>query len=147
MARAAQRLVAVGTVVACAPAVLGCGSSHPVSTDRRDTVLRVTEKDFKIIAPAVVGAGDVRLVVTNAGPDDHELEVMRAPVVGTLPIRRDGVTIDEDATEHVRLGEVEPEPSGAVSELTLHLEPGRYLLVCNMSGHYLGGMRTTVVAR
>jgi uncharacterized cupredoxin-like copper-binding protein len=146
MARAVQRLVALGTVVACAPTVLGCGG-HRSSTDGRGAVLRVTEKDFKITADAVVGAGDVRLVVTNHGPDDHELAVVRAPIVGALPLRRDGVTVDEAATEQIRLGDVEPEPSGTVSELRLHLEPGRYLLLCNMSGHYLGGMHTTVVAR
>jgi uncharacterized cupredoxin-like copper-binding protein len=146
MARAVQRLVALSAVVACSPAVLGCGS-HRSSTDGRDAVLRVTEKDFKITAPASVRAGDVRLVVTNAGPDDHELAVVRAPIVGSLPMRADGVTIDEDATEHARAGEVEPEPSGTVSELKLHLARGRYLLLCNMSGHYLGGMYTTVVAR
>ena len=146
MARAVQRLVALGTVVACAPTVLGC-AGHRSSTDGRDAVLRVTEKDFKITAAAVVGAGDVRLVVTNHGPDDHELAVVRAPIVGTLPLRRDGVTVDEAATEQIRLGDVEPEPSGTVSELRLHLKPGRYLLLCNMSGHYLGGMHTTVVAR
>jgi len=27
------------------------------------------------------------------------------------------------------------------------LEPGRYELLCNMAGHYLGGMRTELVVR
>jgi|tagenome__1003787_1003787.scaffolds.fasta_scaffold20369883_2 uncharacterized cupredoxin-like copper-binding protein len=146
MARAAHRLVAVGIAAACAQALTGCGS-HAPATDGSGAVLRVTERDFKITAPKVVRAGDVRLVVANHGPDDHELIVVRAPVVGSLPMRADGVTVDEDLTEHARAGGIEPAPGGTVSHLGLHLAPGRYLLLCNMSGHYLGGMRTTVVVR
>jgi uncharacterized cupredoxin-like copper-binding protein len=29
--------------------------------------------------------------------------------------------------------------------LHLHLTPGRYVLFCNMAGHYLGGMHRTLV--
>jgi uncharacterized cupredoxin-like copper-binding protein len=28
-----------------------------------------------------------------------------------------------------------------------HLTPGRYVLFCNMSGHYLAGMRRVLVVR
>ena len=31
--------------------------------------------------------------------------------------------------------------------LDVHLAPGRYKLLCNMSGHYLGGMHTALVVR
>src|SRR5436305_9919581 len=94
MARAAHRLVAVGIAAACAQALAGCGSQDP-ATDGSGAVLQVSERDFKISAPKVVRAGDVRLVVTNRGPDDHELIVVHAPVVGSLPMRADGVTVDE----------------------------------------------------
>jgi uncharacterized cupredoxin-like copper-binding protein len=144
MARAGERLVALGAMAACAMAAAGCGS-QPARQGRDAAVLRVSEKDFKISAPATVRAGDVRLVVSNHGPDDHELVVVRAPIVGELPMRRDGLTVDEDAIEHATAGAVEPEPSGTVSKLDIHLKPGRYVLLCNMSGHYLGGMDRTVV--
>jgi hypothetical protein len=146
MARAVPRIVALAAAVACAPALAGCGAQRS-STGDRATPVAVTEKDFKIVAPRILRAGDVRLVIANRGPDDHELVVVRAPIVGTLPMRADGVTVDEDATEHATAGTLEPAPSGAVSELRVHLRPGRYTLLCNMSGHYLGGMHTTVVVR
>jgi uncharacterized cupredoxin-like copper-binding protein len=146
MARAVPRIAALAVAVACAPALAGCGA-HRSSTDDRATAVHVTEKDFKITAPDVIRAGDVRLVIANKGPDDHELAVVRAPIVGTLPMRADGVTVDEDATEHATAGALEPESSGTVSELHVRLRPGRYMLLCNMSGHYLGGMYTTVVVR
>ena len=40
---------------------------------------------------------------------------------------------------------LEPGQPGSVRELALHLRPGRYVLLCNMSGHYLGGMHTELV--
>jgi uncharacterized cupredoxin-like copper-binding protein len=146
MAHAVPPIVALAVAVACAPALAGCGA-HRSPTAARATAVPVTEKDFKITAPRVVRAGDVRLVIANEGPDHHELAVVRAPIVGTLPMRADGVTVDEDATEHATAGALEPAPSGAVSELRVRLRPGRYMLLCNMSGHYLGGMHSTVVVR
>ncbi len=44
-------------------------------------------------------------------------------------------------------GVLEPGQPGSVRELNVHLRPGRYVLFCNMSGHYLGGMHTTLVVR
>jgi uncharacterized cupredoxin-like copper-binding protein len=31
--------------------------------------------------------------------------------------------------------------------MRVHLTPGRYVLYCNMSGHFLGGMHTLLVVR
>ena len=36
---------------------------------------------------------------------------------------------------------------GSVRELHVRLTPGRYVLLCNMSGHYMGGMHRTLVVR
>lgn len=146
MTRAAGRLVALGAMAACALAVAGCGSS-PTRSDRDAAVVRVTEKDFKISAPATVRAGTVRLVVSNHGPDDHELAVVRAAIVDRLPMRRDGVTVDEDQIEYATAGAIEPQPPESASTLKLHLRPGRYILLCNMSGHYLGGMQRRLFVR
>jgi uncharacterized cupredoxin-like copper-binding protein len=82
-------------------------------------------------------------VVTNRGPDAHELIVVR--VQGTrLPLRRDGLTVDEDALESKVAGLLEP-AEATTRTLDLHLKPGRYVLFCNMAGHYLSGMHATLV--
>jgi uncharacterized cupredoxin-like copper-binding protein len=99
----------------------------------------VVEEDFHITAPDVVRAGRVRLRVTNSGPDDHELIVVRRRD-GELPMRRDGLTVDEDAIRRQVAGALEAGEPGRVRTLRVKLEPGRYELFCNMSGHYLGGM-------
>jgi uncharacterized cupredoxin-like copper-binding protein len=104
--------------------------------------VKITLEDFKIVAPAHIASGDVDLVVHNKGPDAHELIVVRA--TRPLPMRTDGVTADEDAFEKITVGTLEPGAPGATRHLHVTLKPGHYVLICNMSGHYLGGMRTPV---
>ena len=111
----------------------------------REQVVHVKESDFRIqIRPKQVRAGNVRLVVENDGPVTHELMVARG---GTshLPLRSDGLTVDEDAVPSA--GEVEGAHPGRVHELRLHLSPGRYQLFCNMAGHYLAGMHAELVVK
>jgi hypothetical protein len=110
------------------------------------TVLRVTERDFRILAPKRVSSNQVRLSVHNRGPDAHELIVVRARN-SHLPLRPDGSTVDEDALERATVGVLEAGAPGSVRQLLLHLRPGRYMLICNMSGHFLGGMHTELVVR
>jgi uncharacterized cupredoxin-like copper-binding protein len=119
--------------------VTGCsdgGNDKPPS-------LRVTERDFHISAPKVVRAGDLHVAVRNTGPDDHEFIVVRLHGKG-LPLRNDGLTVSEDAIESSTVGVVEPAPPG-VEHLSVRLKPGRYELLCNMYGHFAGGMHTTLV--
>jgi uncharacterized cupredoxin-like copper-binding protein len=112
----------------------------------RVATLRVSERDFRITAPQQARAGDVKLRVQNSGPDSHELIVVRITGAG-LPLRRDGLTVDEDAVEHETPGSLEPGEPGTTRELSLHLQPGRYELLCNMTGHYMGGMHSVLVVR
>jgi uncharacterized cupredoxin-like copper-binding protein len=105
--------------------------------------LRVSERDFHISAPNVVRAGDLRVAVRNTGPDDHEFIVVRLRGK-RLPLRKDGLTVSEDAIESSTVGVVEPAPPG-VERLRLRLRPGRYELLCNMYGHYAGGMHRTLL--
>jgi uncharacterized cupredoxin-like copper-binding protein len=40
---------------------------------------------------------------------------------------------------------IEPEPRGE-HVVSAQLKPGRYWLICNLAGHYMGGMKTRVQA-
>jgi uncharacterized cupredoxin-like copper-binding protein len=82
----------------------------------------------------------------NRGPDDHEFFLVHAGR-GELPMRRDGLTVDEDALQHRVAGSLEAGNPGSLRTLRVHLRPGRYVMFCNMSGHYLGGMHAQVVVR
>ena len=140
---ALRRLSAIPVAAALVLVVSGCSSAPSAST--AGVRVSVTEKDFQISGPVTsVSSGDVVLSVTNEGPDDHELIVVRDDD-STLPIRADGITVDEEALEPATRGALEPGAPGSVRELDLHLEPGRYAMFCNMAGHYYGGMRAELV--
>jgi hypothetical protein len=141
---ASARALSLALIAAIALIAGGCGGSS--RSQARGPVLRVDERDFSISAPRQVDAGDVTLRVDNLGPDGHELLVVRLGN-GGLPMRSDGRTVDEEALAHRGLRALEPGASGAVRDLQVHLTPGRYVLFCNMSGHYLGGMHRVLVVR
>lgn len=135
-----------GAIVAVLAGVLvsGCGSAQN-ATDTAH-VVGVTEKDFKISAPKTLAAGDVVLSARNEGPDEHELIVARVGALG-LPLRTDGLTLNEEALERNEAGVLEPGAPGSVRALSVKLTPGRYVFFCNMAGHYLGGMHAEVVVQ
>jgi uncharacterized cupredoxin-like copper-binding protein len=122
-----------------------CGGGRPQPAGI--AVVHLTERDFKISAPAVVRSGNVRIEVRNDGPDLHELIVVHAPPDGELPMRPDGLTVDEDALDRVKVGSLEPGAPGSVRDLRLHLAPGRYEVFCNMGGHYMGGMHAVITVQ
>ncbi len=119
-------------------------ATHATATPTRLNVVHVTERDFKISAPKHVPNGDLLLRVTNKGPDNHELIIVRTPRA-RLQLRSDGLTVNEEALRRVKQRSLEPGAPDSVRELRLHLPPGRYVLLCNMSGHFLAGMHAELV--
>jgi uncharacterized cupredoxin-like copper-binding protein len=143
--RALRSLPVRLTLGAFALALLaGCSSGSDHKAARAPSV-RVQERDFRItVAPARVRAGTVRLVLHNKGPDTHELLIVRS-AGPDLPLRSDGLTINEAALDRATVGVIEGREPGTSEQLLVHLKPGRYELFCNMAGHYLGGMRAELV--
>jgi uncharacterized cupredoxin-like copper-binding protein len=141
-------LVSLGVPVLALGA--GC-AGHQSSATSHGQSIAVTERDFRIAVRGStrrvhIASGDVRLSVGNRGPDTHELLVVRMRG-SQLPLRTDGLTVDEDAVEKATVGTLDGGERGSTRQLRLHLTPGRYVLFCNMAGHYLGGMHTDVVVR
>ena len=143
--RRLRRAAAFAVLVVVLGATTGCSSGSP-RAKAAETVVHVTEGDFEIAAtPSRVPAGDVLVSVQNTGPDNHALIVVRAGN-GPLPVRADGITIDEAALESAKVGALEAGQPGTTRELHVRLSPGHYELFCNMSGHFFGGMYTELVA-
>jgi uncharacterized cupredoxin-like copper-binding protein len=139
------KIRSLALVVVCV-LLSGCGGDRPAASPGAATV-RVTERDFHIATSVQhVRAGAVDLSVHNQGPDDHELIVVREHPGKQLPMRTDGVTLNEERLLPATIQpHLEPGRPGSTRELRLHLTPGRYVLFCNMAGHYLGGMHTELV--
>jgi uncharacterized cupredoxin-like copper-binding protein len=123
----------------------GCGGAHR-GASAATPVVAVNERDFAISSPGVVKAGTVVFRVDNKGPDAHELIVVRAPS-GRLPMRSDGLTVNEEHLLPREVGALEPAETNVVRNLRVRLKPGRYVLFCNMSGHFMGGMHKTLLVR
>lgn len=139
--RGRLRLLPCG--VALAMAVAGCGGGGKT----QGTVIGVTERDFHIATSTThVAAGAVTLRIHNAGPDEHEL-IVAPERPGGLPLRADGFTVNEEAIQSSEPGSIEPQQPDHTELLSVHLKPGRYVLFCNMEGHYMAGMHTVLVVR
>jgi uncharacterized cupredoxin-like copper-binding protein len=121
----------------------GCsGSGRPVSAGR--ALVDVSERDFHIaVTPTHVPAGDVLVVVRNHGPDTHELIMVRSR--SRLPLRLDGLTVDEHALSALTVASLDGAGPGSVRRVRLHLTPGRYELFCNMAGHFMAGMHAELL--
>lgn len=93
-------------------------------------------------APATVPTGVVTFHVTNTSTDTiHEMIVMYLSDPGRpLPYIAAESRVDEDkAGDKGEVSELDP---GASGSLSVYLKPGKYLLICNVAGHYAAGMWT-----
>lgn len=92
----------------------------------------VTLTEFKVVPkPLSITSGKVTFTVRNAGKLDHELVVLRtATAPGRLAVK------GAKAVETGRVGRVGPLKPGKSAKLVLTLKAGRYVLLCNVAGHY-----------
>jgi uncharacterized cupredoxin-like copper-binding protein len=100
---------------------------------------------MKVFAvPNTVPAGEVTFTATNRSTDTiHEMILVKVnDPKRPLPYVVTDSKVDEDAAGH--LGEVSELDPGKSGSLTMKLDPGTYLLLCNVPGHYMAGMWTTV---
>jgi len=82
-----------------------------------------------------VTGGTVTFQVQNSGKVDHEMVVIRTDdAPGGLPFE------NGEASEQGSRGEIPEIAPGETKTLTLKLPAGHYVLICNLPGHYMGGM-------
>ena len=88
-----------------------------------------------------VPSGELRFELSNADGVAHDFALLRVPDgAEALPALRREL---ERAGEAV--GAVEAVAPGEAGGRTFHLPPGRYVLYCDIVGHYEGGMAYTLV--
>jgi len=103
------------------------------------TPIAVTLKEMSIgLAQNFALAGPVTFNVTNSGSVMHELAVLKTDITeGAIPARAEDPS---KAQEPGNVGEAEAMASGTTASVTLTLEAGKYVLICNEPGHYAAGM-------
>lgn len=99
------------------------------------------------VSSHTVAAGEVTFEVKNTSKQMvHEMVI--SPIKNAndpLPYIKSEDKVDEDAAGHLgEVAELEPGKSGA---LRLSLKPGRYILYCNIPGHYVLGMWTLLTVK
>jgi uncharacterized cupredoxin-like copper-binding protein len=143
-----NRRLSILAIAALMPLVLAaCGgdatSSAPATTTGGHGVA-VALNDYSIVPDtSSLPAGETTFSVANAGATEHEMVVIRSDVaIKDIPV--DAHEANEEAPGMTPIGEVEDVQPGESTDLTLTLEPGRYLLLCNIKGHFDRGMVTEV---
>jgi uncharacterized cupredoxin-like copper-binding protein len=134
--------------------LVACGddetTTSPAATSGPATVA-VTLEEFAVgTVPASAAAGSITFNATNNGPDDdHEFVVISTDLPATeLPTKPDG-SVDEDGEGITVIDEIEEFPPGTTESLTVDLEAGPYVFICNIydktekEAHYKEGMRTS----
>jgi len=98
-------------------------------------------------SPSTVPAGEVTFVASNKSADfTHEMILVKiSDLHGPLPYVAADTRVDEDAAGH--LGEVSELEPGQGGSLSMKLDPGTYMLFCNLPGHYMAGMWTTITVK
>jgi uncharacterized cupredoxin-like copper-binding protein len=117
-------------LAACAPASTG------------DNTVAVALVDFGIrVDRPEVPEGLIDLDVTNDGAVVHEIEVFR------MQEDRAALSVSNSVADTRALDlidEIEDILPSSATRLTVDLDPGSYLVICNLPGHYEQGMWTTL---
>lgn len=137
------RLGMTAAVVLAMLALVGCQGGEATTID-------VTLQEFSVIpAQDSAPAGSITFNVENTGPDDvHEFVVLKTDLAPeALPTDENGA-VDEAGEGIEVIDEIEDIPVGGTPSLTVDLDAGNYVLVCNIwdeeeqEAHYAVGMRT-----
>jgi uncharacterized cupredoxin-like copper-binding protein len=147
-----RRLLAAAAITSLV--VVGCTTDEASpGADGDDggeaTVVAVSLQEWAVVpAETSAPAGDVTFAVTNDGPDDiHEFVVLKTDLdPADLPVDENGVVSEEGEGIEV-IDEIEDIPVGDSQDLTVSLDAGSYVLICNIwspdegEAHYMLGMR------
>jgi uncharacterized cupredoxin-like copper-binding protein len=92
--------------------------------------------------------GEVTFKLENAGTIPHEFVVLKTDLAeASLPVDSETSTVDEEASGIETIDEAEEFPAGESETLEVDLEPGNYVFICNVAGHYQLGMHASFTVR
>lgn len=109
-------------IAACEPVGGGGGTDVPVVLD---------EWSVTPDTPATA-AGTITFAADNGGEEPHELVVVQADGVASLPVDDRGALDEAALDEGALIGEIEAFPAGERCPGTFELDAGSYVLLCNI---------------
>ncbi|MEO8423437.1 MAG: plastocyanin/azurin family copper-binding protein [Actinomycetota bacterium] len=101
----------------------------------------VTLSDFKVEpAESSASAGELTFDITNDAEQTHEFVIFKTDLApDELPTGDDG-DVDEEGEGVTHIDEIEDITGGSTESLTVTLDAGSYVLICNLPAHYGQGM-------
>jgi uncharacterized cupredoxin-like copper-binding protein len=106
-----------------------------------DGGIGVTVSDFKVEpAETSAAAGELTFDITNDAEQTHEFVIFKTDLApDALPVGDDG-DVDEEGEGVEHIDEIEDITGGSTQSLTVTLDAGNYVFICNLPGHYTQGM-------
>ena len=140
------RTSSIGAIVAVGVlALAGCTTADDTGVAGTSVASVDVTLDDYLISPSAttVDTGTVDFRVANSADQVHEFVVARTDLdAAELPTDDDGNVSEEGATDLAVVDEIEDIEAGATPSLEVGLEPGHYVLFCNLPGHYTLGMHS-----
>lgn len=96
--------------------------------------IAVSMVEWEIDAPTEYAAGDVTFTATNNGNFPHEFVVIAGDGYESLPLADGGAVIEDELPPNALLGRTDRVSGGESADLAVTLEPGNYVLLCNLGG-------------
>lgn len=131
----------VGLLMLATAACSSSSSSSSASTggSASEGGIGATLMDFSIALDSTsVPSGDVSFSIENQGPSAHEFVIVQSDLApDALPVKDNEV--EEDQLTIV--DEAEDIAPSTTADLTTSLDPGSYVIICNVTAHYEQGMR------
>ena len=138
MASRLHRSIVVSAAVVLGLAAANCGGGGGIGA---------TEADFSItLDESSAAAGELTFDVTNDAEQTHEFVIFQTDLAeDALPTADDG-SVDEEGEGVTLVDEIEDIEAGSNQSLTVTLDAGSYVFICNLPGHYAQGMHTSFTA-
>jgi uncharacterized cupredoxin-like copper-binding protein len=128
---------AIGTAIAVV--ITGCTNASAAAK----TGMNVTATEFKLAGDTSrLAAGSATFTISNRGVLAHEFVIIRSDLAADSLPKDDAGDVAEGAGLDA-VDEVEDIAPGSSKTLVVDLKPGKYVFICNVPGHYMGGMHGT----
>ncbi|MGH2671470.1 MAG: hypothetical protein ACRDHC_00680 [Actinomycetota bacterium] len=140
-----RRWLVMSVVVGLALVAASCGDDDDGTADggtAADNTVSATLADYSItLDSSSAPAGDLTFEVTNDAGQVHEFVVLKTDLAQDALPTDDAGDVDEAGDPGIELvDEIEDIEGGATPTLSVTLDPGSYVLICNLPGHYALGM-------
>ena|ERR1700754_4776567 len=136
-----RRVLLLGALAVLGAAVVAVLLASTSSAASKSST--VTLSEFKVSpSPKSVSHGKVTFTVKNKGDMGHEMAVIKTNTAASKLHVSGG-----RASEKGSVGEVEDIGPGKSKKLSLNLKKGKYVLICNLPGHYKAGMYSSFTVK